>query len=376
MGMNVFCWVFGLGLVILLLAGCQENGESGIISGTVVNAGVAQTGATVTLLRDGAVVGGPQTTLPGGTFSFANVPPGTYVLWVFNGGVNTFFGPFTVPRGLITIEAPTNATLPPGVTVPTNGTATAVATAQLANGTPITTQSLQLQADSFTNNTVTNPAVVTGIIESTYTVFVTDTATGNLAIFPKITLPANTVSVFRAVVTPPPSLTSITGTLTNGGVAVGNTEVAISPSTTFPAAVTTTTNGAGQFTFTDIRPGTYYLRTGPTDSSVAIYGPINVTRTPPAPITFDRSPGTEVIVPTTTATAVANAIENGVPTTNTLRLTVGTVSTAGTPPVVLPDLTAGNHAVTILDTSTNRRTAFASVAFPAGTVVVFRAVLE
>lgn len=376
MRMRTVCWVLVLALVFLLLAGCQDNGESFNVIGTVENAGVAQAGATVTLLQNGAVVAGPQATPASGNFTFTGVAPGTYVLWVFNGGVNTFFGPFTIPHGLITIEAPTNATLPPGVTVPTNGTATAVATAQLANGTPITTQSLQLQADSFTNNTVANPAVVTGIIESTYTVFVTDTATGNLAIFPKITLPANRVTVFRAVVTPPPPPATITGTLTQNGTAVGNTEVAISESTTFPAAVTTTTNGAGQFTFTGLRPGTYYLRTGPTDSLVTIYGPINVTRTPPAAITFERAPGMEVIVPTTTATAVANAIENGVLTTNVLRLTVGTVSTASTPPVVLPDLTAGNHAVTILDTSTSRRTVFASVAFPAGTVVVFRAVLE
>jgi hypothetical protein len=251
-----------------------------------------------------------------------------------------------------------------------------VATAEDINGTPITTASLQLQADSFTNNTLANPAVVTGIIESTYTVYVFDRNTENLAIFPKITLPANTVTVFRAVVTPPPPLTTITGTLTLNGAADANRVIAISPSTTFPAAVTTTTDTAGRFIFTDIRPGTYYLRTETIDSTIALYGPINVTRTPPAAITFERSLGTEVGVPNTTSTAVFNPIENGVPTTNPLHVTVGTVSAVNTPPLVLPDLTPGSYPVTISDSTTTRRAAFASVAFPAGTIVLFRAVLE
>ncbi|MHB0935945.1 MAG: carboxypeptidase-like regulatory domain-containing protein [Armatimonadota bacterium] len=378
MRVKMIIGLLALGMV-LLLAGCGDGSSSFAINGTVRDAGVPQAGATVTLLQVGGSTGPSQTTPASGAFSFPDVAPGTYILKVVNDGVTTYYGPFRASGQRIIVEAPTAQTLPNNLTVPSNGTATLIATAQTANGTAITSP-LQIQADSFTNNTVTNPAVVTGVISSTYPVFITDTATGNLAIFPNITLAPNSVTVFRAIVTPSPSPVTLTGTVTNNGTPTAGLDVFISRSSSFPAAFSVTTSAGGAFTFTDITPGTYYLYVkSPVSEFYAIYGPINVTNTPPAPINFELNPDVEITIPLnpTTAVAVARAFEGGVEVTDPLSLTVGVLQASGPPPVVRYGIAPGSHDVIVRDTVTNKSVVFADVPFfSAGSIIFFHAVLE
>jgi len=372
-------WFLALGMALVLLAGCSDAPPFITVNGTVQDDGAAQASATVTLLREGQQVGGTQTTPVSGAFTFPGIAPGIYILRVVNDSVTTYYGPFRASGQPIIIEAPTAATLPNNLTIPNDGTATLIATAITAGGTVITGP-LQIQADSFTNNTVTNPAVVTGVIQSTYPVFVTDTGTGNLAIFPGIAIAANTVTVFRAIVTPPPSPVTLTGTITNNGAAVDGIEVFFSPSSSFPAAFSVTTGADGTFAFSNITAGTYYLYVNPSPGGFyAIYGPINVTGTQPAPIIFELNPDVEIIIPInpTTAVAVARAFENGLEVTDTLSLTVGVLSAISPPPAVRYGIPPGSQDVFVRDTVTNKSVVFAGVPFfSAGSIVFFHAVLD
>lgn len=373
--------IFGLLALgaVLLLAGCSDRSSTFEVNGTVRDAGVAQGGATVTLLQAGGSTGPSQITPASGAFSFPDIAPGTYILKVVNDGVTTYFGPFRASSRPIIVEAPTAQMLPNNLTVPTDGTALLIATAQTADGTAVTNP-LRIQADSFTNTTAANPAVVAGVVPSTYPVFVTDTTTGNLAIFPGITLEANTATVFRANVTLPPPGVTLTGTLTNNGAPAADQQVFFSSSSAFPAPLSVTTGADGTFTFTDITPGTYYLYVNPSPGGLfAVYGPINVTGTPPAPITFELDPDAEITLPInpTTAVAMARAFENGVEVTNPLSLTVGVLQATSPPPVVRFGIPPGSQDVIVRDTVTDKSVVFADVPFfSAGSIVFFHAVLE
>jgi hypothetical protein len=369
-----------LGMLLILLGGCNDDSSvtpSGVpISGIVQNDGAAQGGATVTLLQNGQPVGESQITPASGAFSFPRAASGTYVLRVTNGAVTTYYGPFVSSDVSITIDAPTLETLPTGVTVPTDGTATAVATAELEDGTPVTTPTLLISVDNLVSDEG-NPAVLTGIEPSTYTVFVEEIDPPLQAIFPNVKFEPYTVTFFRAVLKFYTLDYTLTGTLTNQGTPLANTDLSFFRRSFSAGGTTVTTDATGMFSIPGLSSETYYLQAVPDSQHVAIYGPITVTTTPPGPITFDVNNGAGESVPTNgTATYVITAIENGAPTTNRLLAIVDGQSATGTSPLVVRNITGDYVKIIVTDLDNGRQAVISNLRSFGNTLYTVRIVLD
>jgi hypothetical protein len=346
-------------------------GSARTITGAVQVVDIPLGGATVTLLRNGEQVGESQLTPESGAFSFAAPTSGTLVLKVVTGQITTYYGPFRPSSQPIVIDTSAGE----GIAIPDDGTATAVGYSLSTNGTPDLTSPLRLQIDGYTNLPRGNPAVITGITPNTYPVYLTNLNTQNEAIFPPITLAANTLTIFRSVVTDVTDFT-LSGTLTNDGTPEAGVDVTLFGA--FPeGGIFRTTDSSGGFSFPNVAPGTHYLFASPTVGISSIYGPININTTPPPPIIFDRAVGAMVGFPTPgNATFVINAIEDGAPTTNQIRLTVAGQTATGASPLVLANVPTPDPTVTVVvtDLTNGRNAVFADLA--PDQINEFRAVLQ
>lgn len=131
MRMKALLALLGLGLALLLFAGCSDNNDNeNTLRGTVTNAATSlpEEGATVTLFRNGTEVDSVSTN-ENGTFTFDNVEDGSGYTIVVSSPTDAFadvtFGPFEVRNDISNI----NIVVGSGVTTGTvSGTITNAST--------------------------------------------------------------------------------------------------------------------------------------------------------------------------------------------------------------------------------------------------------
>lgn len=310
--------LLGLGLVLPLLVGCNNDDETAFtVGGTITNQGVPQGAATVALLQNGTVVRTAVNTNIAGQFNFTDLPAGTYTIAVTNNGVTTLYGPVTVTNqnvNIASIESPTPATLPAGV-LPTLTTASLVAFGIDQSGTLVP---VRAQINALAPTAAGNPVVLNGITPTTAPVTITNAATGQAVTFPAVTFTANQVTIIRATF-PVVQQFTISGTLTNNAgtaLGAGNTVTLLSNGTAISSATSLAT---GAFTLSNVNPGTFALQ---------FTGPNNVT-TIVAPATVSGQNITQNIAAPTTAEL--NALGIATPPTGTAALVVFVTDTLGAP---------------------------------------------
>ena len=280
-------------------------------------------GATVTLKDgSGATVGTPQTTGPGGTYSFPNLVPGTYTVsettpagyggdpltpdpiqvmaTATTPGVANFGATVASVAGVVYYDADASKTLNAGdfdlsgatVTL-SNGNGTSVTDASGNTVQPITTTGTgtysfgNLLAGTYTV-TVTQPAGYTPEVSNPGAVGgTTDGTAGSPTTITAVALPgggAGTAYNFGAVGAP------VSGTVfidTNRDMMLDNGESGV-PTTPGPVALTltdsngtkhtTTTNPDGTYTFPNIPPGAFTLTETP-PATLLTTSPVTLTGT-------------------------------------------------------------------------------------------------
>jgi len=254
-----------LGFCLLtVLVGCSGNGTSGlsIFGGVFSTGGTRAPNSTVTLFRSGTQVRSPFTSNTG-AFSFRNLSPGTYTL-LATGGANTvptLVGPFDVrTTRIINITTPTLQELQTqtGVTTPTNNTTTVVVEAFDSVGNALPQFSVTI-GNQTVQSTPNSPAfaIVQNVMGSPQSILVTNPATGQTVELPGVTFTPGTILFVRAIFSP--TRFGVSGNVSNSvtGTAGSNQNVAIPSS----GSAAVRTNSQGQFEFTNVRPGTYIIKT-------------------------------------------------------------------------------------------------------------------
>ena len=164
--------LLGLGLALMLVAGCSDENEStGTVTGTVTNSstGLGQGSALVTLQRNGTTVATtPVSTTVGsvGQYTFGNIATGAgYTVVVSSTATPAEFTTVTSPTFTVTTGTNThNVSVGTGITSTISGTVTNASTglgqgnatvALLLNGTSIATQAVSDTAGSVGQYTFT-----------------------------------------------------------------------------------------------------------------------------------------------------------------------------------------------------------------------------
>jgi len=210
----------------------------GAITGHVTSAstGAAIAGATVSFS------GGSTTTDSGGAYSFTNVAIGTYSVTASAAGFSSQSGSVTVSSGATsTLNFQLSAAATPGaftghVTNASSGAAIAGATVSFSGGSATTDSSGAYSFASVAPGTYSVTAAAVGFTSQTASVTVSSGATSTLDFQLG---PAST----------PGTITGRVTNITTGG--------AVSGSTVSFSGGSTTADSSGNYTFTNVAPGTY-----------------------------------------------------------------------------------------------------------------------
>jgi phosphatidylinositol-3-phosphatase len=214
------------------------SSSPGAITGHVTNAstGAAIAGATVSFS------GGSTTTDSSGAYSFSNVAPGTYNVTASQAGFNSQTGSVTVSSGATsTLNFQLSAAPSPGafmghVTNASTGAAIAGATVSFSGGSTTTDSN---GAYSFTN-----------VAPGAYSV--TASQTGFTSQTGSVTVNSGATSTLDFQLSPASTPGTITGRVTN--ITTGG---AVSGATVSFSGGSTTADSSGNYTFTNVTPGTY-----------------------------------------------------------------------------------------------------------------------
>ena len=203
-----------LGAMLAALSGC--NGGNALpattfgITGTVVTDGSPFAGAVVELQQNGQYVTKTDSAA-NGTFSFTNLPAGTYTLFVTGGSqiVYSLYGPIPLTSGKpepnVQVTLPTVADLSllvPPVLPPTNASITVVALANDANNHQLQqfTAKVGAMPPAFSIPSAPAFATIIDITSLPTTVLVTNTLTGSAVSFTQVNVPLNRVIWIQAII--------------------------------------------------------------------------------------------------------------------------------------------------------------------------------
>jgi hypothetical protein len=367
--------LLGLGLLLLALAGCDDDGIiTRTLGGTLTGLPAGQ--STVTLLQNGQTVRTAQVSDVNPSFSLPGLTQGTYAVAVQPEGssVRTLYGPVSLvgDQPNVDFQVFTQATLPAGVVVPNNGTATLAAFGLDQQGdriaATVTVDALPQQSG--------NPAVVTDIpVPGPHDVTVT--TDGNTVTIPNVPFTANTVTVVLA--TTNTATVSVSGSV-DDLLAVGDTTLTLLRNGVVQQTLTVT--GANpNFTFNNVAAGTYIIAVEQAGNPVQTYfGPLTVDAAANLQgITIDtftaaNLPAALAVPANGTATAAAYPVSSqGVVQANDITLDVGDLAPQTGNPAIVPAINPGTYLVTATRNAAD--ISLGNITFDANTVVIFDVVV-
>lgn len=299
--------------------------------------GLPLTNVTVQLRNSNNVLVGTATTNAQGNYSFTQLSPGTYSLTFIQAGFTTLTQSATVAAGQTQVV---NVILQP---VP--GTLTGTVTAQ--GGAPIAGATVRLtdQFNAVIATVTTNASgqyTVTGITPGQYTLSASAPNFQSQTRGTSIVSGQTTTENFTLA----PSPGTVTGTVTvNGGTPVQGALVEVLDAANNVIAQTVT-NASGQYTVSQLSPGTYQLRVTAANFQTGLLGfTVAAGQTSTQNVVLQPSPGT---LSGTVTDAANGAVLSGTSVTvvNQSGATVASVLTNAQGQYTVSNLAPGTYSVT------------------------------